>query len=182
MIGIIVDGPGDFATLHARFHPGFQIRKTDGPRGHTVPPERIVATAGKQIRMLSVAGCTSIILLVDFEARTEQIENFLQALTAEINRRKYPVPVFACAANRMIENWFLADIAHLSIRKNFIRTGLKQKNYEGTDGKRELRALFIRGVTYNEVRHGPQMFQSIRFNVARENSPSFDHFLSSINV
>jgi hypothetical protein len=132
--------------------------------------------------MLRDAGCHAVVLLLDFEARPEPYDQFLTGLSDEISTRGYPVPVHVCALNRMIENWFLADIAHLSSRKNFLRKGIRQKNFEGRDGKKDLRSMFARGFTYSEVNHGPQMFRELRLNVARHNSTSFAHFLSELGM
>ena len=59
--------------------------------------------------------------------------------------------------NIMMENWYLADV--ISIRKHkYIKENVQQKQYEGRHGKNELKRLFKPGYTYNEVRHGPELF------------------------
>ena len=80
----------------------------------------------------------------------------------------------------MIENWYLSDIEHLSRNKAYIRDGLKQKNYEGMNGKNEIKKCMKKGVSYSETRHGPELFGLLRFNIARQNSVSFDIFLKLI--
>ncbi len=62
------------------------------------------------------------------------------------------------------------------IKRVYLREKLKQKNYEGKHGKRELKRLFRKGIQYNEVKHGPELFEIVRFAVAEKNSPSFKEF------
>jgi hypothetical protein len=60
------------------------------------------------------------------------------------------------------------------------KDNLKQKNFEGKDGKKELKKCFISRIDYIETDHGPQLFSVLNFDVARKNSMSFDLFLSSL--
>jgi hypothetical protein len=85
--------------------------------------------------------------------------------------------IMCTATTKQIENWYLADMEHLSRKKTYLRSKLKQKNYEGKHGKRTLKRLFRKGVHYNEVKHGPELFEILRFPVARQNSRSFSEFL-----
>ena len=59
--------------------------------------------------------------------------------------------------------------------------GLKQKIYEGKNGKKELKKCFKSKFSYLETKHGPDLFKTIRFKNARNNSISFDHFLNLID-
>ena len=175
--GIIVDGQGDFTALRARYMRKYKILKTDGPRGHTVPPKRIIFSAKKQITILKALGCQRIIILTDFECRQGNYADFLAALTEAADSLDCRGEVLAASPNRMFENWYLADIAHLSERTAFLRDRISQKNYEGCDGKKELRKHMKKGVSYTEVKHAAKLFLGIRIRVARKNSPSFDRFL-----
>lgn len=178
MIGIIVDGQGDFGALKIRFSKTCKILKTDGPRSHTVSPEFIVSQARKQIAILRDYHCIKVILLVDFEERTSNYNLFLKHIENYIESCNLGLPVYAASPNKMIENWYLADIEFLSKRKKFLKNNLKQKNFEGKHGKKELRKCFKKGYTYIETKHGPQLFIILRFKEAKKNSPSFSHFLN----
>jgi hypothetical protein len=175
-IGVIVDGPGDFASLRARFAGLLRVLKADGPRGHTVGIRTLVSTARKQIALLRASGCRKAILLVDFEQRTVAYETFVRDGQNEVVKLASPIEVVFASPNRMIENWYLADIEELSRVKAYIRDGITQKNFEGSHGKKDLSTLFVRGISYNEVKHGPDMFVTIRMPTANQNSPSLRHF------
>lgn len=179
-IGIIVDGPGDFAALKSRFTDGFKILKTDGPRGHTVSVEQLVSRSRKQIAILKGYRCTHVIIMTDFEARTEDYRSFRDRLATALASADSEVEIGCAVPNRMIENWYLADIAYLATQKIFLRSDIAQKRYEGTSGKAELKKLFVSKYTYDEVDHGAQLFSLLRFPVARLNSESLEHFLAML--
>jgi len=178
--GIVVDGPGDFAALKTRLTQGFKILKTDGPRGHTVSVEQIVARSRKQIAILKAYSCTHIVILTDFEMRRELYSDFRAKLCKALNLLDPSVPITCAVPNRMIENWYLADIAYIASQKVYLRPNVQQRNFEGTHGKDELKKLFVSKYSYDEVEHGAQMFALIRWEEARHNSESLDHFLSAL--
>lgn len=177
-IGIIVDGKCDYQSLKKRFTSGFKIIKTDGPRGHTVSTTQIARNSKKQISILLASSCSSIIVLTDFEERAIDYKKFVEHLNQCLSSN--PIPVSASVPNKMIENWYLADIANLSSNKNFLRDNLQQRNYEGTNGVRELKRLMQHRTPYNKTKYGPQMFEILRFEVARQNSESLDEFLDKV--
>jgi hypothetical protein len=178
--GIIVDGPGDFDALRARFKEGFKILKTDAARGHTVPISQIVAGSKRQIAILRNYNCDVVIVVTDFEARMEPYELFREKLQEQFDLEDFGIVVKVACPNQMIENWYLSDIEAISRGKAFVRSGLRQKNYEGTNGKVVLKSLFEKNITYNEKRHGPELFGAIRFSVGQLNSESLRHFLSIV--
>jgi hypothetical protein len=179
-VGIIVDGLGDYRSLRARFKDNYRILKTDGPRGHTVDIEDIVHSSAKQVAMLRGFGYKKIVVLTDFEMRTEDYKGFVKNLKNEFSRYYIKCKVEASVPNRMIENWYLADVAFLSKKKSFLKRNIKQKNFEGLNGKEEIKKCFAKGFSYIETTHGPQMFAILRFDIARKNSSSFDDFLSML--
>ena len=179
-IGIIVDGNGDFASMRKRFVDRYKILKTDGPRGHTAKISDITSRARKQIGILSAFQCKRVIIILDFENRSCSYKNFVRGIRQAFNSVKFDIPVNVAVPNLMIENWYLADIEHISKKKAFIRDKLKQKKYEGTNGKAIIKKFMIQGVSYSETDHGPKMFAILRFDVAKNNSPSFGEFLEMV--
>lgn len=175
--GIIVNGHGDFNSLKARFMGACRILKTDGPRGHTASIQEIVTNSYKQISMLLDDKCKYIILMIDFEMRTVDYDEFVLNLKREFCNAYKDCHLNVAVPNRMIENWYLADITFLSQQKAFLKKNIKQNNYEGKHGKNELKKCFKKGTAYSETTHGQELFKSLRFEVARHNSPSFNRFL-----
>ena len=180
MIGVIVDGPGDFASLRARFSGTMKVRKATGPRGHTVTIAQLLSSARRQVRQLALEGCDKVLLLFDYEMRTERYADFIRTAQAEADRQSFAVPVVVCAANRMIENWYLADVEELSRRRVYIRPKLRQRNFEGLHGKDELKKLLRSNIKYDEIGQGRQLFCTIRLEVAGANSPSLQSFLTAL--
>jgi len=182
VIGIVVDGDGDFSSLKKRFNRGYKILKTDGPRGHLASVSDIARKSRKQIGILRAFKCVHAIVVLDLEQRNENYDTFLQALNDAFGNIDFGIPVSVAVANKMIENWYLADIEIISKNKNFLKDNLKQKNYEGTDGKKELKKCFKKRISYSETKHGPQLFEIIRFEVASQNSISFLNFIKLVDI
>ena len=130
--------------------------------------------------MLKAFNCKKVIVIFDFENRSENYDNFRAKTIRAFNDVNFGIPVEIAIPNRMIENWYLSDIEYLSKLKVFLKNGLKQKVYEGKNGKYELKKCFNKKYTYSETHHGPQLFSSIRFSVAKKNSRSFGLFLDLI--
>jgi uncharacterized protein DUF4276 len=180
-IGLIVDGMGDYAAFRKCFKDQYKILKTDGPRGHSTPIENIINRSKKQVAMLNAYKCNKAIIVLDFEMRNIAYSRFIKSIETLLDSKRYDIPVYVAVPNRMIENWYLSDIEILSKKKSYIKDKIKQKKYEGKDGKKELKKCFVRKFTYQETKHGPELFAIIRFDVARKNSPSFDTFLNLLN-
>lgn len=180
-LGIIVDGPGDYEALNCRFRHHARIRMTDGPRGHSVPIRKLVHGARRQVSLLAAEGCNVIILMFDFECRRENYDTFVGAVRTEISRAGFRTEMHPCCPNRMIENWYLADLEEISRQKAFIRDNLRQRPFEGLHGKEELKRQMVAGVKYNERKHGQQLFKCIRLEIAERNSSSLAAFLHIVD-
>jgi hypothetical protein len=181
-IGIVVDGQGDFAAITRRLGTTCRVLKSDGPRGHTVSPFNLVTGSRKQLQMLQSFGCRRAILMTDLEQRRESYDQFFRQLEKELRRLPFNLDMQPAVPNMMIENWYLADVEQLSRRRSYIRDKLKQRNYEGKNGKKELKRLFVKGSYYEEVRHGADLFSIIRFPTASKNSKSFEHFARCLAI
>lgn len=181
-IGIIVDGEGDVASLNAKYKGRFRVLKTDGPRGHYAPAKKILSKGQKQISMLKALNCTKVVLMIDLESRDRTWRDLIKELEIELREYNFGVDVSFAVPNRMIENWYLADISHLSKKKAFLKKNISQKNYEGTDGKSALKRLFKKNHAYSETVHGPQLFILIRDSIACSNSDSYKHFLNEVGL
>ncbi|MCS3809665.1 DUF4276 family protein [Xanthomonas sp. 4461] len=181
MIGLIVDGAGDYAALTARYKGRVRVVKSDGPRGHTATEDAIAESSKKQVALLSAFGCTEIAILTDFEGRTCALESFAE----KIQRKAIKISnldVTVIVADQMIENWLLADIAYLSKKKKYLKGVRSQKKYESTNGKSEIKKHFVAGFDYNEVKHSSELFPLIRVEEASKYSASFSYFIRKLGL
>jgi len=181
-VGIIVDGQGDRAALRKRYRDKYTVLKTSGPRGHTALPHAIVAGTRKELDILKGLGCRRAIVMIDFEARSGGWGAFCAKLQQCFSTQSLPLPVTVVVPNRMTENWYLADIAFLSTKKKYLRGGQVQRNYEGKHGKKELQRHFLRGVSYSETQHGPELFSALRIPEAVKRSLSFNEFVTQLKT
>lgn len=180
-IGMIVDGEGDYASINKKFNSKVKVLKTDGPRGHCAKIDEIVSKSRKQVRMLKDFNCKKIIVLIDYECRTKPYKKFVKCLK-ESFKKVYKDLVIVCSPNIMIENWYIADAETISKEKVYIKNKLKQKKYEGRNGKKCLKSLFVPKYSYSEKKHGPELFCIIKDNVASKNSNSYNNFLMAISA
>lgn len=109
--------------------------------------------------------------------RTEDYNEFAEKLKEKFKERYTDCNANVAIPNRMIENWYLADIEYLSMNRVFLKNNIRQRNFEGTNGKEKLKKLFLPNYSYSETMHGPKLFSILRFEVARVNSSSFNNFL-----
>lgn len=176
MIGLIVDGEGDYAAFRARYRGVAKIFRTDGPRGHEVSAEQIVDGARKQILQLRDLGCNRVAIVTDLEARQLLARSFKERCRAHAAKSNHSADLMIFVADRMLENWVLADISHISSKKSYLKSIARQKIYESVDGKSVLKKMFVKGHSYNEVRHGQDLFPLVRGENAASVSPSFADF------
>lgn len=158
-VAFLVDGQTEqrFVQLVCHGNPVQRLNLN----GSTVSAEAIAKRAATQIRLWR-GRYYPVVILVDLEDRTcghlalkVAIE---QALAAEgISER-----VLVGVANRMIENWMLADCGPKSLRV-----------VDGLHGCNELRRLFPE---YDKAADGPEMLKRARASVIRQRSPSFSDF------
>jgi len=132
--------------------------------------------------MLKAFRCAPIAIVTDLEGRTQSAHDFCQLARREMEGRAEYEDVILLASDTMIENWFLADIVHLSSQKKYLKTVKVQRSFESTHGKRELKKLFATGHDYNETRHSAELFPLVRGAIAAGFSPSFARFRTALGV
>lgn len=182
MIGLIVDGDGDYAAFRARYSGSVRVLKTNGARGHTVPIDTLVFSVRKEVEILKAFRCNPIAIVTDLEGRNEPAEQFCMAANQLIESKEWLKGVLFFVSDKMIENWFLADIAHLSTKKKYLRPVKSQRRFESLHGKQELKKIFVKGFDYNEVRHSAELFSLVRGGVAAKFSPSFSVFRAGLGL
>lgn len=128
--------------------------------------------------------CSPIIVLIDREKRPASCEEISFEISRRLDERGYGGQYVVAVVDRCIENWILADWNNVAER--FKEHGLKPiedcTQYEGKQGKTELKRLLPRELLYNEPTWGKDMFLSCRPEKIYENSASFRAFVDKLNM
>lgn len=165
----IVDGFTERNILQS-LCPGQPIRRTD-LNGKSVSLEAMAKKIASLIRLLNNRHYP-IVILVDKENRNISFQDMCNKLhelivNEGINNLELKIGV----ADRMIENWILADWMK-------IHTELpKLENTDGLNGASKLKELLG---SYGKTTDGVEMFLNADPRTVYSNSPSFRHFVGII--
>lgn len=147
-----------------------------GGLGHALTAGAIAKRAEPLIRIQLAKGCR-VVLSVDREVRSTAATALEAAIHAAL-----PIDcqerVAVVVADRMLENWLLADVRGLT-KRSYISRSARQRQYEGTHGKNELRQLFV-DHDYDETTHAPELMKHVRMKMAVKNSTSFKRFVQRV--
>ena len=122
---------------------------------------------------------SNVIVVLDREG-SEKIASELEGAIEGHVSRLTDIELCVVCPDRMIENWMLADVVAIK-SKSYIRKTAKQKQYEGTHGKQELKKLFVGSKAYRETSHGVEMMCLVRSSQGSKNSPSFAKFMKALS-
>lgn len=189
---ILVDGRTEMLALNDRFKvdlgvvPGLRQVRCNG---RCVSAKCYVEHALPTIRVALSDRFAKVICVLDREQRAQHASTFageirkllISALVANKIGKESDLnnAIFVCVADRMFENWIVADVAGLRMhQRTLIQANAKQKNYEGQSGTTALKRIMA--VEYCKCTHAPLLFRSIRFPNARQNSVSFDSFCRAV--
>ncbi len=151
--------------------PGQPVRRTD-LNGKSVTIEAIAKKIASLIRSLNNK-YYPIIILIDKEERQvsfEQLASYLQE--ALMNEGITDQDIRVGVADRMIENWIIADWEGLTGSKK-----RKPKNTEGISGSSKIKKEIG---SYDKIIDGVEMFLNASPRVIYENSRSYRYFLSQL--
>ncbi|MCK8496136.1 DUF4276 family protein [Spirosoma sp. RP8] len=167
----IVDGFTELKIIQ-EICPGRPVKRTD-LNGKDVT---IIAIAKKVSSLIRLLGNRyyPIILLVDKEKREISFEDMAQQLRqALVNEGITDQDIRIGVADRMIENWIVADWEEL--------TGSLENVPEDTDGIHG--AGIIKNIkgSYNKTTDGVQLFRSARQVFMYQRSASFRYFINNID-
>lgn len=152
--------------------PGQPVRRTD-LNGKSVTIDAIAKKIAPLIRSLGNK-YYPIIILIDKEERSlgyDEIANQLydKLIQEGISDQDIRVSV----ADRMIENWIIADWEQL----NGSLTG-KPKNTEGISGSSQIKK--VKG-SYDKIIDGSELFVNARQELIYKNSPSYRFFINQLH-
>ena len=130
-----------------------------------------------------------IICVIDREGRKEDAQPLSNIFKKEIissvklsdktfSDQELNKKIRVCFADRMFENWILADIVGIKKAKTLVKQSAVQENFEGTIGSKKLNGLMT--CDYKKTAHADELFNLVRFNIAKKNSLSLDLFLDLI--
>ncbi len=162
----IVDGFTEKLIIQ-RICPGKPIRRTD-LNGKYASIKAIAKKISSLIRLLGNRHYP-IIILIDKEAREASCADIIKELRIEIEIEDIDIRIGV--ADRMIENWILADWPSLTGNNN------KPEDTDGSNGSAEIRKL--KG-TYNKTTDGVEFFAQANPSIMYTNSNSFKHFIDCL--
>lgn len=165
----IVDGFTEKLIIE-RICPGCKISRTD-LNGNTVT---IPAIAKKIASIIKILGNKfyPIIILIDKEDRTQSCEELIEELKKEIQNNginNQDIRVFI--ADRMIENWIIADWDVLD------STEPKPEFTDGLNGTKIIKQ--VKG-SYSKTIDGVELFMKSNSLEIYKNSPSFKNLIDNI--
>jgi hypothetical protein len=116
--------------------------------GTDTPLEVIVNRIEFHIRILNNR-YSPIIVLIDREKRSETCEEIVAEMSRLINDRGYGDQLVLGVVDRCIENWILADWNSVveQFKEYGILTAPERAQFEGKQGKTELKKLLPRGAS-----------------------------------
>lgn len=134
--------------------------------GSSVSAEAIAKRAATQIRLWR-GRHYPIVILVDLEDRSCDSSQLKAGIEQALSVEGICDRVLVGVANRMIENWVLADCGPKSLSA-----------VDGLHGCNELKRLFP---SYDKAADGPEMLRRARASVIRQRSPSFSDFQDTLS-
>ena len=163
----MVDGHMERGIVQV-YCPNVQIRILNC-NGHHVPAATIVRHVVALLK--TMRGSPKTFLILDREGRRESAEEFASVLGLELEGHGYDSSqVGVVVADRCTENWLLADVEGLK-GDSCVPDTAEQRDYEGKQGKSEIRKLIKR--SYHETTVGVRLFKRVRPEIARANSLSY---------
>lgn len=165
----IVDGFTEKLVL-GKLCPGRPVSRTD-LNGKSVTIEAIAKKIASLIRLFNNRHYP-IIIIIDREQRSEECQDLAKSLfqkLLELGISNQEIRI--CFADRMFENWIIADWEILECEKN------KPENTDGLRGSAEIKK--IKG-SYTKTTDGVELFLKCNLETVYNNSPSFRNFVDSI--
>jgi hypothetical protein len=139
---------------------------------------RIEAIAKRLHSLIKLLGTRyyPIVILIDRECRAESAIDIEINLHDELRRLGTIDELRIGVADRMIENWILADWENFATYTKIPIKGCPCK-FEGTQGKGKIKKYFR---DYHETTDGVQLFLCCNPKMLCDKSPSFERFISKL--
>ena len=146
--------------------------------GKTITIPAMAEQIVKRIKFYKKWNCHPIVILVDLERRSGTWSEMEKDLRAEIKNLGYDPSEFKIGiADRMIENWILAD--HDLMNDEF-KGIFDERNYDGENGKKILKNLIGEG-SYKKTTRGVELLRKMNVRRASRNSESLKSFIETLD-
>lgn len=189
---LILDGPSDIRAITGKLQKEFancpEFRKAPC-NGHTVSPEGYVNGVLGIISLALNQSYIHIFCALDREKRNISGVNLAKKihknlkdqilLNTKVTEDELDKKIKIVVADRMFENWIIADLEGIKTKKDLINTNVDQGLFDGKSGTNLLKKFM--SVSYNKVQHAEQLFKAVSIETAVQNSPSFESFMLMLN-
>lgn len=165
----IVDGYTEKLVI-GTLCPGRPVSRTD-LNGKSVTLDAIANKVASLVRLFNNR-YYPIIIVIDREQRNENCDNLKESLGQKLTELGFQdQDIRICFADRMFENWIIADWAVLE-------TGIKKPaDTDGLSGVSEIKKVLR---SYSKTTDGVELFGKCNLENVYRNSPSFRDFVNSI--
>ncbi len=188
-----MDGPSDIKAFTGKLQKEFgitpQFRKAPS-NGHTVTPEGYANGVQGIVNLALNSNYLHIFCILDREKRTitaakltEQIRTELISIiqkNSKISHDELDRKIKIVVADRMMENWIIADVEGIKEKHDLIKDTAIQQKYDGMSGVNVLKGFMK--INYHKVQHAPILLKAISIDRAASNSPSFKKLLSALEI
>lgn len=146
--------------------------------GKNASLERIAKDAAKKLNALNCRGAKLGFVIVDREEKDHTAKEMGEELSNLI-LNDYNGSFFVIIADRMFENWLVADLEGLKAKhQDLFKESAINGNYEGRHGASILKRHWKSQSSFSKNSYGAKFFKSIRLDIAKSNSGSLNYFLS----
>lgn len=180
MIGLIVDGYCEKEAFPAQMQSKCVVRRRQS-NGNCVSLLQIANECANLLRALEGRRCRKLLIVVDREDRPITAQEMADQLIVMISA-KVSVAFKLVVADRMFENWLLADIEAVAGKyANDFSAVANTPTNEGSNGKTRFKQLMKKPYSYCPG-VAKKYYSSIRIPVAERNSLSFRSWIAALNA
>jgi hypothetical protein len=176
-VAFVVEGELEKDFLQKQCATKTVIRKIPS-NGENVAIERLASMIKAILDTLD--NPTRVFVILDRERRQAAAEELEATLLNEIVSRGIALPISVHIADRMVENWIIADPEALASEQLVIDA---TEGTEGVGGKGKLKKAFRdQNQTYSERVDGVRLLERSVASVIATNSPSFSRLYASMQA
>jgi hypothetical protein len=191
----VVDGLTEIRSFKAKFEkdynctPGFR-KHPSGGGGRTTSARGYANAVYIAILLAMRQRYTRIVCVTDREGRSQEATSFAAEVRSTVihliesdnhySHKELEEKLAVCVADRMFENWIIADVEGIKQRRDLVKPSARQAGFDGKNGVGVLKSIMK--VPYKKVQHAPALFKSVSFQRAIMNSPSFRLFAEALGV